>query len=81
MSGFVCPHCGETVDVFGRGGGERAAGEMQVEYLGAVPLDPELMRAEDEGRSFLDTQEAGATAEALRSLAVSIEKQVQTARS
>ena len=44
MNGLVCPHCGESVDLFGRGGGERAAQEFGVPYLGAIPLDPEMMR-------------------------------------
>ena len=38
MSGFACPHCGEKIDLFKIGGGERAALELQVPFLGAVPL-------------------------------------------
>jgi ATP-binding protein involved in chromosome partitioning len=53
MSGLVCPHCGEAVEIFGRGGGERAAEEFGVPYLGAIPLDPEMMRAGDEGRPYI----------------------------
>ncbi len=53
MSGMVCPHCGEMVDLFGRGGGEAAAAEFGVPYLGAIPLDPEMMKAGDEGRPFI----------------------------
>ena len=53
MSGLVCPHCGESVDLFGRGGGERAAQDFGVPYLGAIPLDPEMMKAGDEGRPFI----------------------------
>jgi ATP-binding protein involved in chromosome partitioning len=50
MSGFSCPHCGEAVDVFGSGGGERLASEMNVPFLGRVPLDPAVRSAGDEGR-------------------------------
>lgn len=53
MSGLACPHCGGNVDLFGRGGGERVAADLGVPYLGAVPLDPEMMRAGDEGRPFI----------------------------
>jgi ATP-binding protein involved in chromosome partitioning len=53
MSGMVCPHCGEVVDLFGRGGGEKAAGELGVPYLGSIPLDPEMVRAGDEGRPYV----------------------------
>jgi len=53
MSGMCCPHCGETVDLFGRGGGERAAHDLGVPYLGAIPLDPAMVKACDEGRPYI----------------------------
>ncbi|EHP89624.1 Mrp/NBP35 family ATP-binding protein [Methanotorris formicicus] len=49
MSGFVCPHCNKIVDVFGRGGGENAAKEFDVEFLGRVPLDIKAREASDKG--------------------------------
>ncbi len=52
MSGMVCPHCGEVVDIFGKGGGEKAATQYKVPYLGAIPLDIEMRKAADEGRPF-----------------------------
>jgi len=30
MSGLICPHCGERIDLFKTGGGERAAAELKV---------------------------------------------------
>ena len=39
MGGFVCPHCNKVVDIFGKGGGEKAAKELDVEFLGRIPLD------------------------------------------
>jgi ATP-binding protein involved in chromosome partitioning len=53
MSGMVCPHCGKTVDLFGRGGGEKAAQELGVPYLGSIPLDPEMVNTGDEGRPYV----------------------------
>ncbi|KAF1078402.1 Mrp/NBP35 family ATP-binding protein [Methanogenium sp. MK-MG] len=53
MSGMVCPHCGKDIDLFGSGGGERAAQDLDVPFLGAIPLDPEVRKAADEGRPFL----------------------------
>ncbi len=49
MSGMACPHCGESVDVFGTGGGEVLAKEQRVPFLGAVPLDPAVRRSGDDG--------------------------------
>jgi len=64
MSGFVCPDCGTHVNVFGSGGGERMALEMEVPFLGRVPVDPEMVTACDNGRltMFLSSKAPGATA-------------------
>jgi len=53
MSGFTCPHCGEVVDLFGRGGGEKAAEDLNVPYLGSIPLDKEMREAGDSGKPFI----------------------------
>jgi len=53
MSGMICPHCGDTIDLFGRGGGENAAHDLGVPYLGAIPLDPAMVKAGDEGRPYV----------------------------
>jgi hypothetical protein len=50
MAGFVCPHCAECTDLFGRGGGEKMAKEFGVGFLGSVPLDPQFGRLVEEGR-------------------------------
>jgi len=50
MSYLVCPHCNERVDVFSTGGGERTAREMNVYFLGAVPLDPVVRAGGDSGK-------------------------------
>jgi Mrp family chromosome partitioning ATPase len=52
MSGFVCPHCGETSDIFKRGGGETMCTEMAVPFLGRIPLDPQIVLAGDGGEPF-----------------------------
>jgi len=53
MSGMVCPHCGGTIDLFGSGGGRKAADDLHVPWLGAVPIDPEMVKAGDEGRPYV----------------------------
>jgi ATP-binding protein involved in chromosome partitioning len=52
MSGLICPHCGERIEVFKAGGGERAAKELGVPFLGAIPLDVEIGRLGDLGQAF-----------------------------
>jgi ATP-binding protein involved in chromosome partitioning len=53
MSGFVCPHCGKTSDIFKTGGGEQMAREMAVPFLGRVPIDPQVVEASDEGKPYM----------------------------
>jgi Mrp family chromosome partitioning ATPase len=53
MSGMVCPHCGEEIDLFGKGGGKKIAEELSVPFLGAIPIDIEMRKAGDEGRPFI----------------------------
>jgi len=69
MSGFVCPHCGERTDVFKSGGAEAMARDMDVPFLGRIPLDPALMRACDAGRLRLDPDAPSATAAIFRTIA------------
>lgn len=49
MNGLVCPHCGEQIDIFGRGGAERMAEKMQVDLLASLPLDGEFAAWADRG--------------------------------
>ncbi len=49
MSRLVCPHCGEEIDLFGRGGGEALAAEAGVDFLGRLPLVPAVIGAGDRG--------------------------------
>ena len=53
MSGFICPHCGKEIEIFKKGGGEKAASEMNVRFLGRVPLDPRIVENMDKGLEFV----------------------------
>jgi ATP-binding protein involved in chromosome partitioning len=52
MSGLRCPHCGEVIEVFKKGGGEKAARELGTDFLGAIPLDAEIGTLGDQGVTF-----------------------------
>jgi len=61
MSYLVCPHCQKRVDVFSTGGGRRTAEEMDVPFLGELPLDPEVRAGGDSGHPIaLQTGKDGA---------------------
>ena len=55
MSGLACPHCGEKIDLFGSGGGERTATDMGIRFLGRIPIDPKMVACGDSGRSFQES--------------------------
>ena len=54
MSGFTCPHCGKNTPIFKTGGGEKMAADLGVNFLGGIPLDPELMASGDDGVPLLE---------------------------
>ena len=72
MSGFVCAHCGETTDIFGRGGGERFAAENGIDFLGGIPLDVSLRQGADVGVPAVAQREPGPAAKALSHIARAI---------
>src|SRR3954463_11615862 len=51
MSYFICPDCGKRYDIFGSGGAERRAQEMQIPFLGEVPINISIRVHGDEGRT------------------------------
>src|SRR3954469_2754958 len=69
MSAFVCPHCGEAVELFGRGGGERFAEKHGLDFLAKIPLDITVRQGGDVGVPAVAQREPGPAAEALTALA------------
>jgi ATP-binding protein involved in chromosome partitioning len=69
MSAFVCPHCGEATEIFGRGGGERFAQRNELEYFGGIPLDVKVRQGGDAGIPAVAQREPGTGAEVMRNLA------------
>ena len=53
MSGYKCPKCGEMIELFKKGGGEKAAKELNVEFLGAIPIDEKIVTSCDDGESYV----------------------------
>ena len=54
MSDFACPHCGQILQLFGSGGGEKTAKTANLSFLGRIPFDPNVVSCGDSGTSFLD---------------------------
>lgn len=66
MSGMKCPHCGEEINLFKTGGGERAAKEMGVPFLGRLSIDPKMVLYGDAGTPIVfKEKESGSVKEFL----------------
>ena len=77
MAGLVCPHCGETIEVFSEGGGARVAEEMGVELLGSIPIDPRISMDSDEGTPFILRHPDSSAAKSFSIIVEKIEKKVK----
>lgn len=75
MSGFVCPHCGEVTNIFKSGGGEAAAKELNVQFLGKVPIEPGVVDSGDSGMPVVLKYPESASAKAFKGI---VEKVVKT---
>ena len=69
MSGLNCPHCGEMIDLYGSGGGQRTAKEMGVRFLGKIPFDPNVVACGDSGACYQQVHADTAVTQAYASVA------------
>jgi len=69
MAAFTCPKCETTTRIFppSTGGAAQMCADMQVPFLGSIPLDPRVARSCDEGLDL--TEEPTATTRCYVSLA------------
>ena len=77
MSGFVCPHCGELTEIFGSGGGEKAAESMNIQFLGRIPLEPGVARSGDSGMPVVISEPESLSAAAFNAVAEKIIRTVE----
>jgi ATP-binding protein involved in chromosome partitioning len=72
MSGYVCPHCGEHSDFFGKGGGEEMARDMSVPFMGSVPFESGVVEAGDSGQPFVISSPETEAGKVFASMAASL---------
>ena len=80
MSTFTCPHCGESTDIFRRGGGERMSRELGVPFLGAIPLDADVVTGGDTGRPIVIEKPQSVVAQAYTAIATALAAQLEAAQ-
>ncbi|GAG06274.1 unnamed protein product, partial [marine sediment metagenome] len=59
---LACPHCGKEIDLFKTGGGEKAAAQLKVAFLGRIPIEPAIVDSTDQGRPFIQAYGKTSTA-------------------
>lgn len=69
MSGLVCPHCHQTINLFNKGGGEVLAQQYELPFLQAIPLDPVTVVSADTGTPLVEMEVASAAKNAFMELA------------
>ena len=74
MSGLICPHCHQEVDLFKKGGGRDLAESYGLEFLGAIPLDPATVVAGDLGTPVVLLEEDTPAKRALLALGEAVAK-------
>ncbi|RTZ99128.1 MAG: ATP-binding protein [Deltaproteobacteria bacterium] len=72
MSGLACPHCGESIELFGSGGGEKMARSMGLNFLGRIPIDPNMVKCGDAGVPFQEKYENSPVSTAFADIAKKI---------
>jgi ATP-binding protein involved in chromosome partitioning len=76
MSYFVCSHCGERENIFDAGGGRRAAKEMNIPFLGEIPIDTKLRIGGDIGRPLVESDPWSPQAQVILGIARQLAAQI-----
>jgi ATP-binding protein involved in chromosome partitioning len=69
MSYLECAHCGKPTSLFGAGGGQRLAAEIDVPLLAQIPLHPRVVEGGDTGRPVVVAEPNTSAGRALTALA------------
>jgi len=76
MSYYICPHCNSRDYIFGEGGAKRAATELEIPFLGEVPLDLAIREQSDAGAPIVVSRPESESAKTLREISRRVAAQV-----
>ena len=77
MSYFLCPSCGDRSDIFGHGGAKQTASELNVDFLGEIPLHMQIRETSDAGTPVTATAPDGEHAAIYKELATKIQDRIE----
>jgi ATP-binding protein involved in chromosome partitioning len=81
MSKFVCPKCGAEFDIFGTGGGQKISEELDVPFLGKIPIDQRICEDSDRGTPFIIEHAETPAAKAFMRVVDKVEEYLKTKKS
>jgi ATP-binding protein involved in chromosome partitioning len=76
MSYYICSHCGHRENIFDSGGGSRTATELDVPFLGEIPIDTRIRVGGDQGTPIVVMDEQSQQAQTIRSIARNLAAQL-----
>lgn len=68
MSYLICPNCNEKIPIFGKDGGKEVCQEMDVHFLGAIPMELGLQQDEDEGINWISANPNSESAKVFKAI-------------
>jgi ATP-binding protein involved in chromosome partitioning len=80
MDGFLCPHCGEHVEIFPRSDEVRVLLD-ELPVLGHIPLDPSTARSGDKGQPVVVSKPESSVTNAFVQMAEHVTRLVETNKS
>ncbi len=78
MSGFTCPNCGVEINILGAGGGKRIADDLNVPFLGKIPIDPKICEEADKGIPFVVGHANSSATKAFKEIVKKVEDFLKT---
>ena len=78
MSYFLCPKCGERSEIFSHGGVAHTSKQLNVDFLGEIPLDITIREGGDRGLPTVASEPNGQYAKAYNTIAKNIWEKVGT---
>jgi ATP-binding protein involved in chromosome partitioning len=72
MSYLQCPHCQESIHIFGKGGGHRVSEKFNVPFVGEIPLHTQIMEGSDTGKPITLSEPGSIQANAFTNMAKTV---------
>jgi ATP-binding protein involved in chromosome partitioning len=76
MSYFIAPDTGNRYDIFGSGGGEKTAEELQISFLGGIPIDQRIREGGDNGKPMISVMPDSENTEIILNISRNLTDQV-----